>query len=174
MSGESDSLMLERLDKQNREFDALTELGKAWSTLQQVAVVDDEYPAYRHKYEGALKTFLDAVRANNRGESLVLSKGNIFEMHEKFTKGLFPPYSNEDERFLALALCGEAGELANMVKKRWRDGADLTEEIKDEIADIRVYLELLAKCFGIEGEKLDARVESKLIKVRERFGARLA
>lgn len=90
---------------------------------------------------------------------------NIFALHEKMTGHLFPAYASDDERFLALALCGEAGELANMVKKRWRDGADLSEEIRDEIADVRVYLELLAKCFGIEGEKLDARVQQKLLKV---------
>src|SRR3954465_7816219 len=93
---------------------------------------------------------------------------NIFELHEKLTGPLFPAYSNTDERFLALALCGEAGELANMIKKRWRDGVDLSEEIKDEIADIRVYLELLAKCFNIEGDKLDERVKSKLEKVAKK------
>jgi hypothetical protein len=60
------------------------------------------------------------------------------------TAHLFPSYSSTDERFLALGLCGEVGELANMIKKRWRDGVDLTEEIRDEIADIRVYLELNA------------------------------
>jgi NTP pyrophosphatase (non-canonical NTP hydrolase) len=98
---------------------------------------------------------------------------DLFTLHQKMTAHLFPAYSNEDERFLALALCGEAGELANMIKKRWRDGADLSEEIKDEIADIRVYLELLAKCFGIEGEKLDARVVSKLEKVVAKHQARL-
>lgn len=98
---------------------------------------------------------------------------NLYELHEKMTGHLFPAYSNTDERFLALALCGEAGELANMIKKRWRDGADLSEEIKDEIADIHVYLELLAKCFGIEGEKLDQRVEEKLIKVVEKHKIRL-
>ena len=95
---------------------------------------------------------------------------NIYELHKRMTTHLFPPYSPTDERFLALALCGEAGELANFIKKRWRDGADLTEEIRDEIADIRVYLELLAKCFDIEGEKLDARVQAKLIKVAEKHG----
>lgn len=90
---------------------------------------------------------------------------NIYELHEKMTAHLFPSYSSTDERFLALALCGEAGELANYIKKRWRDNVDLSEEIRDEIADIRVYLELLAKCFGIEGEKLDERVKQKLEKV---------
>ena len=81
------------------------------------------------------------------------------------TAHLFPAYSNTDERFLSLAICGEVGELANMIKKRWRDGADLKEEIRDEIADIRVYLELIAKCFDIEGSKLDERVQQKLEKV---------
>lgn len=98
---------------------------------------------------------------------------NIFELHEKMTAHLFPPYSSTDERFLALALCGEAGELANMIKKRWRDQAWLEDEIREEICDIRVYLELLAKCFNIEGEKLDRAVEKKLAKVAEKHKRRL-
>jgi NTP pyrophosphatase (non-canonical NTP hydrolase) len=81
---------------------------------------------------------------------------DIFELHKRMTSGLFIFFSSQDERFLALALCGEVGELANMIKKRWRDGVDLQDQIRDELADIRVYLELLAKCFGIEGKKLDA------------------
>ena len=99
---------------------------------------------------------------------------NIFKLHERMTRHLFPSYASEDERFLALALCGECGELANMIKKRWRDGVDLSEEVKEEIADIRVYLALLAKCFGIEGDKLDAQVQMKLNKVVEKFQARLS
>lgn len=98
---------------------------------------------------------------------------NLFALHEQMTGHLFPAYSNTDERFLALALCGEVGELANFIKKRWRDGLDLTEEIRDEIADVRVYLELLAKCFGIEGDKLDQRVQQKLTKVAQKHEARL-
>jgi NTP pyrophosphatase (non-canonical NTP hydrolase) len=95
---------------------------------------------------------------------------DMFELHQKMTKHLFPSYSSEDERFLALALCGEAGELANMIKKRWRDGVDLSEEIRDEIADIRIYLELIAKVFGIEGAKLNRRVEDQLTRVAQKHG----
>lgn len=95
---------------------------------------------------------------------------NLYDLHKQMTKHLFPAWSSTDERFLALGLCGEAGELANMIKKRWRDGVDLTEDIKDEIADVRVYLELLAKCFDIEGSKLDKRVQQKLAKVAVKHG----
>lgn len=99
---------------------------------------------------------------------------NIYELHKRMTSHLFPNFSNTDERFLAISLCGEVGELANLIKKRWRDGVDLTEECRDEIADCRVYLELIAKCFDIEGDKLDQRVEQKLAKVVERHKVRLA
>jgi NTP pyrophosphatase (non-canonical NTP hydrolase) len=97
-------------------------------------------------------------------------KLDIYQIHQQMTAHLFPAFSHEDERFLALALCGEAGELANMVKKRWRDGVNLTEEIRDEIADIRIYLELLARRFGMEGELLDLRVQEKLQKVVAKHG----
>lgn len=93
---------------------------------------------------------------------------DMYEIHEKMTAHLFPSYASTDERFLALAICGEVGELANMIKKRWRDGIDLAPEIREELADIRIYLELLAKCFNIEGEKLDQAVEAKLKKVIEK------
>lgn len=93
---------------------------------------------------------------------------DIWNLHEHMTAHLFPAYSSQDERFLALALCGEAGELANLIKKRWRDGADLTDEIRVELADIRIYLELLAKCFDIEGDKLNQYVEAKLKAVAEK------
>lgn len=95
---------------------------------------------------------------------------NLYDLHKQMTAHLFPTWSSTDERFLALGLCGEAGELANMIKKRWRDGVDLTDEIRDEIADVRVYLELLAKCFGIEGAKLDEQVQAKLLKVIAKHG----
>lgn len=55
-----------RIDLQNAEFDALEKLIEKYKTLCTVAVVDDDYPEYRHYYESALKTFIDALRANGR------------------------------------------------------------------------------------------------------------
>jgi len=113
------------------------------------------------------------VAFNPRGDATVGALPtpiNIYELHERMTSHLFPTWSSTDERFLALALAGEVGELANMIKKRWRDSAVLVEEIRDEIADIRIYLELLAKLFNMEGEKLDLRVADKLARVAKKHG----
>ena len=115
---------------------------------------------FNEQYEVGFISGAKERREQNREKSM-----NLFELHEKLTAHLFPAYSNTEERFLALALAGEVGELCNMIKKRWRDNADFSEEIKDEIADIRVYLELLAKCFDIEGDKLDAASIANFLKL---------
>jgi NTP pyrophosphatase (non-canonical NTP hydrolase) len=71
--------------------------------------------------------------------------------------------------FLALAVCGEAGELPNLIKKRWRgDEVDL-DEIRDEIADIRIYLEHLARHLQVD---IDRACEEKLDVLAERVAAR--
>lgn len=54
------------LDRQNKEFDALTKLAEEWTRLRNVPVVDDYYPEARHAYESALKTFITALEANRR------------------------------------------------------------------------------------------------------------
>lgn len=56
--------MSTKIEKQNAEFDSLTDLCKNWKTLRTVAVVDDDYPQYRKLYEIALQRFLRAVVAN--------------------------------------------------------------------------------------------------------------
>lgn len=68
--------------------------------------------------------------------------------------------------FLGLALCGEAGELANKIKKLWRDGEtpELLEEIRKEIADVRGYTEHLAASFGeSSSDQLTADKTNELI-----------
>lgn len=71
--------------------------------------------------------------------------------------------------FFALAICGEAGELANLVKKRWRGEEVDPNDIRDEIADIRIYIEHLARHLHID---LDRACENKLNVVSERLAVK--
>ena len=85
----------------------------------------------------------------------------------------WPAWSVEDQRFLTLAISGEVGEFANVVKKHWRgdykDGETLKDyaaKIEDELADIRIYLELLGVAFGFN---LDRACDKKLIVLLKRW-----
>lgn len=66
-----------------------------------------------------------------------------------------------DIRFLSLGLTGEAGELANFVKKRWRDGDDHTDDIRKEIADVCAYAFMLASTMGMSPRELLAVMAEK-------------
>lgn len=79
--------------------------------------------------------------------------------------------TSDDEiiNFLALAICGEAGELANLIKKRWQGDAVDRNHIRDEIADIRIYLEHLARHLDID---VDEACEAKLEVVAARLAAK--
>jgi NTP pyrophosphatase (non-canonical NTP hydrolase) len=92
------------------------------------------------------------------------------EIHERFlrlaqTKGSLTSDA-EVIRFLALAICGEAGELANLIKKSWRGDEISMDEVRDEIADIRIYLEHLSRCLNID---IDSACDHKLDVVAERL-----
>jgi NTP pyrophosphatase (non-canonical NTP hydrolase) len=68
------------------------------------------------------------------------------------------PLKDEDKfRFLALALCGEAGEFANLVKKDWRGDSGIPQrraEMIEELADIANYTFMLAEALGIDLPKV--------------------
>jgi NTP pyrophosphatase (non-canonical NTP hydrolase) len=54
-------------------------------------------------------------------------------------------------RFMVLALCGEAGELANLIKKDWRgDPGDRRAEIIRELADVGNYAFMTAEALGAD------------------------
>ena len=96
----------------------------------------------------------------------------VVAIHEKVVK-TYEPWSTEDTRFLCLALGGEVGELQNLVKKEWRGDINTTEslfpwreELAEELADVRIYLELLAEGFGID---LDEVCRKKITKLVERW-----
>lgn len=98
-------------------------------------------------------------------------KHDVRAIHEIVVKK-WSAWSEEDCRFLALALAGEVGELCNLIKKAWR--GDITEEksakwkadVREELADIRIYLELLALAEGVD---LDAAVTDKLPELFRRW-----
>lgn len=56
--------------------------------------------------------------------------------------------------FMSLALCGEAGELANQFKKNWRGDADeggaRAAKIEDEVVDCANYVFMIADLLGID------------------------
>ena len=77
------------------------------------------------------------------------------------------PLAGKDRvRFMTLALCGEAGELANLVKKDWRgDAGDRREKMIAELADVGNYTFMLAEALGVD---LEAAMLKKLIEVEAR------
>ncbi len=106
-------------------------------------------------------------------------------IHRTVTKGL-AHYTKEDAKFMSLFLAGEAGELvlamfmsakiglvANLVKKEWMEEfgvakpqRDNAEEIRMELADVRISLELLARCLGVS---LDQACSDKLTICEKRW-----
>jgi NTP pyrophosphatase (non-canonical NTP hydrolase) len=70
--------------------------------------------------------------------------------------------------FLALAICSEAGELGNLLAKVWQGQEVPAEQIAGELADVRVYLELLSRHLGIN---LDAACAAKAVEIQERLAS---
>jgi len=79
----------------------------------------------------------------------------------------FDVYQNEffiarPPEFFALELCGEAGELANLEKKRWRGQSISDDSTADEAADVLISLMNFANARGID---LTSAVVSKLSRI---------
>lgn len=91
----------------------------------------------------------------------------IVGVHQTVEKR-WEPWSDEDKRFLALALCGEVGELANLIKKTWRDGdkPEFFKAIREEMADVRIYLELLAEAYDVDLDAASSEITHEKIAYR--------
>ncbi len=96
-----------------------------------------------------------------------------WDIHQRFIKlaQVKGSLTSESEiiNFLTLAICGEAGELANLVKKVWSGDKIDRQDIFDEIADIRIYLEHLATHLDLD---IDRACEAKLDVVAERIAVK--
>jgi len=78
------------------------------------------------------------------------------------------PYRLNNPEYATLGLVGEAGEIANKVKKMQRDGKtkdDLRSDIGAEIADVLWYCGALATEFGLS---LDILAQNNLNKLESR------
>jgi NTP pyrophosphatase (non-canonical NTP hydrolase) len=67
----------------------------------------------------------------------------------------------------ALGMCGEAGEVANVVKKALRKGETTSPELAAELADVFIYLLLLADEAGVN---LYAAYKDKQAVCEKRWG----
>jgi NTP pyrophosphatase (non-canonical NTP hydrolase) len=83
------------------------------------------------------------------------------------------PHAGTDLTYPALGLCGEAGEVAEKVKKTLRDdGGVLSDERRDalarELGDVLWYLSQLATEAGLDLEEIAAENLDKLLSRQER------
>jgi len=69
--------------------------------------------------------------------------------------------TEEDIRFFGLGLAGEAGEVANFIKKRWRDGDAHLTDLRKECADVFAYNIMLADALGMSPLDLLETVDGK-------------
>lgn len=72
--------------------------------------------------------------------------------------------------YTTLGLVGEAGEVANKIKKQIRDGVDsdvTSEDIALELGDVLWYLALLADEYGFTLEEI---ASMNFTKVKQRYG----
>lgn len=79
------------------------------------------------------------------------------------------PLKDEDKfRFLTIAMCGEAGEVANLVKKDWRGDSGIPQrraEMIEELADVANYAFMLAEALGVD---LPTEMLKKMMAVEQR------
>lgn len=91
---------------------------------------------------------------------------------------LWCPKGKNRVRFLTLALAGEIGELANLIKKEWRGdkkarGPAWRRKVDDEIADIYIYTGILARVLGRNVHR-DALRKTLEVEARPEFKAAIA
>jgi len=95
---------------------------------------------------------------------LTLRKANV----ERCVKSFKHSLDDWSEMEWGCAAAGEMGELCNLLKKRKR-GEDIgLKEVMDEIADVIIYLDLLAAKLGVH---LSGPIREKFNEVSERKGS---
>jgi NTP pyrophosphatase (non-canonical NTP hydrolase) len=78
-----------------------------------------------------------------------LSFDELRKLNVARCEAVFHPLDSWSAAEWAMALTGELGEACNLLKKARRGEAVPTEAIADELADVMIYLDLLAARLGI-------------------------
>ena len=97
------------------------------------------------------------------------------EEYQNFTKSLtvYPKEGSQGLYYTCLGLCGEAGEVANKIKKVMRDNhgfvsVEKREELKKELGDIAWYLSQLAAELNLSLDEVFEENVKKLTSRKER------
>ena len=85
------------------------------------------------------------------------------EAFQAYQREAFPP---REPRFFPLELCGEAGELANLEKKAWKERPVEAAAYADEAADVFIALLNYANARGVD---LGRAVEAKMAEIERRL-----
>jgi len=111
-------------------------------------------------------------RAEVIGKALIDVCDQAVRNHRKYSATSTVAGNHHDIRFLTLALCGEVGELANVIKKQWRgDSAAISDEARLELADVLAYTLMLAHELDLSAEMLLHAVATKQAKFIEKMRA---
>lgn len=70
-----------------------------------------------------------------------------------------------DESYFCLGLCGESGEVAEIIKKCRRDGTIDVENLQKELGDVLWYVSQLSLAFGLD---LEGIAKQNLAKLKDR------
>jgi len=73
------------------------------------------------------------------------------------------PTFNGRLSYVALGLTGEAGEVAEKIKKLLRDGTYVPEDITRELGDVLYYITQMSSLLGVELEEVAAQNMAKLL-----------
>jgi len=102
------------------------------------------------------------LEKNDLIESIRNSVRKIQDLFDKYQKNCF---TERPPEFFCLELNGEAGELANLEKKKWKGKSVEHEKFSDEAAD--VFIALMNYC-NARGINLEQAVINKLDIIEER------
>ena len=101
-------------------------------------------------------------------DSSQTSLNELQALFKQYQAAAFPARSPE---FFCLELCGEAGELANLEKKRWKGKSIDDERFCDEAADVFIalmnYSNARGLCLGDAVREKLQRIEKKRVRLEE-------